>query len=66
MDEVEPIWRFRCDADATLPYEFGDVCLKLGLLGEASKAFGQAVKLAPENADYTFGMGIVSSFARTP
>lgn len=50
-------------ADARLPYYFGLVCLDLGLLGESRKALEQAVQLAPENPDYNFAMGTVSSFA---
>jgi Flp pilus assembly protein TadD len=52
--------------DASLPYEFGVVCLRLGLLGEARKAMGEAIKLEPENPEYNFGMGTVSSFAQDP
>jgi tetratricopeptide (TPR) repeat protein len=40
--------------------------LKLGLLEEARKAMGEAVKLAPDNAEYNFGMGTVSSFGQDP
>jgi cytochrome c-type biogenesis protein CcmH/NrfG len=35
--------------------------LKLNLLGEARKAMGEAVRLAPDNPEYNFGMGVVSS-----
>jgi tetratricopeptide (TPR) repeat protein len=52
--------------DASLPYEFGVICLKLNLLGEAARAMGEAVKLAPNNAEYNFGMGKVSSLAQDP
>ena len=52
--------------DASLPYEFGVICLRLSLLGEARKAMEEAVKLSPENADYNLGMGTVSSFAQDP
>jgi tetratricopeptide (TPR) repeat protein len=50
--------------DAGFAYEFGVIALQLGLLGESRKALGEAVKLAPENADFNFGMGIVSSYAQ--
>jgi len=53
-------------ADASLPYEFGVICLKMGLLGEARKAIEQAIKLAPENPEYNLGMGTVLSFLHDP
>jgi tetratricopeptide (TPR) repeat protein len=53
-------------ADASLPYYFGLVSLELNLLGESRKAFGEAVRLAPDNPDYNFAMGVVSSFAQDP
>ncbi|MDR3727355.1 MAG: tetratricopeptide repeat protein [Terracidiphilus sp.] len=53
-------------ADASLPYEFGVICLKMGLLGEARKAMEQAIKLAPENPEYNLGMGTVLSFSHDP
>lgn len=52
--------------DASLAYEFGVICLKLDLLGEAARAMGEAVKLAPDNPEYNFGMGTVSSYAEDP
>jgi len=52
--------------DARLPYYFGLDSLDLGLLAESRKALGEAVQLAPENPDYNFAMGIVSSFAQDP
>ena len=52
--------------DASLAYEFGVICLKLDLLGEATRAMGEAVRLAPDNPDYNFGMGTLSSFAQDP
>jgi tetratricopeptide (TPR) repeat protein len=52
--------------DASLPYEFGVICLKMGLLGEARKAMEQAIKLAPENPEYNLGMGTVLSFSHDP
>ncbi|WP_263351398.1 tetratricopeptide repeat protein [Acidicapsa acidisoli] len=52
--------------DASLAYQFGAICLKLNLLGEARKVLGEAVKLAPENPQYNFAMGTVSSYAQDP
>jgi tetratricopeptide (TPR) repeat protein len=53
-------------ADASLPYEFGVICVKMGLLGEARKAMEQAIKLAPDNPEYNLGMGTVLSFSHDP
>jgi len=50
--------------DASFAYEFGVLCLRLGLLGESRKAMGEAVKLSPDNPEYNFGLGTVSSFAQ--
>ena len=50
--------------DASFAYEFGVLSLRLGLLGESRKALGEAVKLSPDNPEYNFGMGTVSSFAQ--
>jgi tetratricopeptide (TPR) repeat protein len=50
--------------DAGFAYEFGVLSLRLGLLGESRKAMGEAVKLSPDNPEYNFGMGTVSSFAQ--
>ncbi|TCK75867.1 tetratricopeptide repeat protein [Acidipila rosea] len=52
--------------DPSLPYEFGMICLKLELLGEASKAVVQAVRMAPDNPDYNFGMGSIWSLEHDP
>lgn len=52
--------------DPSLAYEFGVICLKLNLFGEAARAMGEAVKQAPDNPDYNFGMGTVCSFAQEP
>jgi tetratricopeptide (TPR) repeat protein len=53
-------------ADASLPYEFGEICWKMHLYEEARKALETAVKLAPENPEYNYGIGIVSSFGNDP
>jgi tetratricopeptide (TPR) repeat protein len=50
--------------DAGFAYEFGVLSLRLGLLGESRKAMAEAVKLAPDNPEFNYGMGIVSSFAQ--
>lgn len=52
--------------DASLPYEFGVICLRMNLLGEAARAMGEAVKMAPDNADYNFAMGKVEPLAEDP
>lgn len=53
-------------ADAGLPYEFGVICLKMDLYGEARKALVEAVKLAPDNPKYNYELGIVASFGNDP
>jgi tetratricopeptide (TPR) repeat protein len=53
-------------ADASLPYEFGVICLKIGLLWESHKAIAEALKLDPDNPEYNLGMGTVSTFWRDP
>jgi tetratricopeptide (TPR) repeat protein len=50
--------------DAGFAYEFGVLSLRLGLLGESRRAMAEAVKLAPDNPEFNYGMGIVSSFAQ--
>lgn len=52
--------------DASLPYEFGMICVKMNLLVEARKAIGEAVKLAPDNPEYILQMGTVVSFDHDP
>jgi len=52
--------------DASLPYRFGLICLKMTLLAESRKALAEAVHLDPENADYNFALGTVASFADDP
>jgi tetratricopeptide (TPR) repeat protein len=53
-------------ADASLPYEFGVICWKMHLYEEARKALEAAAKLAPDNPEYNYGMGVVSSFGNDP
>jgi Flp pilus assembly protein TadD len=52
--------------DATLPYEFGVICLRMGLYAEARKAIGAALELDPDNPSYNLGMGLVVSFSEDP
>lgn len=50
--------------DAAFAYEYGRICLKLNLLGEARRAMSEAVKLAPDSPEYNFALGVVSSYAQ--
>jgi len=52
--------------NAGLAYEFGAICLNMGLFAEARKALEEAVKLQPGNADYNFGLGTVISYSEDP
>lgn len=52
--------------DAALPYEFGVICLRMGLYAEARKAIGAALELNPDNPDFNLGMGLVVSFSEDP
>jgi tetratricopeptide (TPR) repeat protein len=52
--------------DASLPYEFGLICLRMDLYGESRKALEEAVKLAPDNPRYNYELGIVASFGNDP
>ena len=52
--------------DPTLPYQFGVICAKMNLLGEARKAIGEAVKMAPDNPQFNLGMGTLASFEHDP
>jgi tetratricopeptide (TPR) repeat protein len=49
-----------------LDYEFGVICVRMGLLAEARKAIAEALRLAPDNPDYNLGMGLVVSFSDDP
>lgn len=53
-------------ANAALPYEFGAICVRMGLYAEARKAITEALRLDPDNADYYLGMGMVVSFSEDP
>jgi tetratricopeptide (TPR) repeat protein len=50
--------------DAAFAYEYGRICLKLNLLGEARRAMGEAVALDPDSPEYNFALGVVSSYAQ--
>lgn len=52
--------------DPTLPYEFGVICVRMGLFAEARKAIAEALRLAPDNPEYNLGMGMVVSFSEDP
>jgi len=52
--------------DASLSYEFGLICLKINLLGEATRAMTEAVKQAPDNPSYNFALGTLASLAQDP
>jgi Flp pilus assembly protein TadD len=49
--------------DPELQYEFGTICVRMGLLAEARKALAEALRMAPDNPDFNLVMGIVVSFA---
>jgi tetratricopeptide (TPR) repeat protein len=51
---------------ADLPYEFGVICVRLGLYAEARKAITEALRLDPDNGEYNLGMGLVVSFSEDP
>lgn len=53
-------------ADASVHYEFGVICLQLNLYGEAQRSLEQALKLAPDNPQYNYELGIVTSFSNDP
>jgi tetratricopeptide (TPR) repeat protein len=52
--------------DATLPYEFGVICLQMGLYAESNKAIGEALEIEPDNPEYNLAMGLVLSFSENP
>ena len=52
--------------NAELSYEFGAICVRMGLLAEARKAIAEALHLEPDNAQFNLGMGIVVSFSEDP
>jgi tetratricopeptide (TPR) repeat protein len=52
--------------NASLAYEFGAICLEMGLYAESRKALEEAVKLAPDSPEYNLGLGTVVSFSEDP
>lgn len=52
--------------DSSLAFEFGAVCVRMGLYGEARKALAEALRLEPNNPRYNFAMGTVVSFSSDP
>jgi tetratricopeptide (TPR) repeat protein len=52
--------------DASIAYEFGAVCVRMGLLAEARKAIADALRIDPDNPEYNLGMGTVVSFSADP
>lgn len=50
--------------NAAFAYNYGQICLKLNLLGEARRAMSEAVKLAPDSPEYNLAMGVVASQAQ--
>lgn len=52
--------------NAALPYEFGIICLQMGLYAESRKAIGEALKIEPDNPEYNLGMGLVVSYSEDP
>ncbi len=53
-------------ADAGYAYEFGVICARMGLLGEARKALAEALRIEPDNPQYNLSMGLVVSFSEDP
>lgn len=52
--------------NASLPYEFGAICLQMGLYGESRKAIEEAVRLDPQNPAYNLGLGTLISYSEDP
>lgn len=50
--------------NAAFAYQYGRICMKLNLLGEARRAMSEAVKLKPDSPEYNFAMGVISSYAQ--
>jgi len=53
-------------ANAGYAYEFGIICVRMGLLGEARKAITEALRIEPDNPQYNLSMGMVVSFSEDP
>lgn len=52
--------------DPSLAYQYGAICLEMGLYGESRKALEEAVKLAPDDPMYNFDLGRVISYSSDP
>ncbi len=52
--------------NAALAFEFGTICVHMGLFAEARKAIGEALRISPDNPDYNLEMGLVVSFSEDP
>jgi len=52
--------------DPSLAYQYGAICLEMGLYGESRKALEEAVKLAPDDPIYNLGLGRVISYSNDP
>lgn len=52
--------------NASFAYEYGLICVKLGLLDETITAMHDAVQLAPGNPSYNLSLGIIASFGANP
>jgi tetratricopeptide (TPR) repeat protein len=53
-------------SDPSLAYQFGAICLQIGLYGESRKALEEAVRMAPDNPMYNLGLGQVISYSNDP
>jgi len=53
-------------SNPALAYEFGVICVRMGLLAEARKAIAEALRLAPDEPAYNLAMGQVVSFSDDP
>jgi len=53
-------------ANPGLAYQFGTICVEMGLYEESRKAFDEAVKLAPDHAEYNLSLGQVISYSDDP
>lgn len=58
--------RALAQTNASLAFEFGTICVRMGLFAEARKALGEALKLAPDDPAYNLEMGMVISFSEDP
>lgn len=52
--------------DGRIHFFFGMVCVEMELIAEAHQALGRAVSLDPNNAQYAYAMGVVSTHRRDP